>query len=90
MATPNKINSNNREQNRHRQDGDAARGVFRRATEWRLHWGGTVSDNIGLSFVYLMCLSFAIFVLFYFIHAFLEVFHASLVFIFESTHKLLS
>jgi len=53
---------------------------------------GTVSDNIGLSFVYLMCLSFSIFVLFYFcfIHAFLELFHASPVFIFESTHKLLS
>jgi len=25
---------------------------------------GTVSDNIGLSFVYLMCLSFGIFILF--------------------------
>jgi len=45
---------------------------------------GTVSDNIGLSFVYLMCLSFGIFVLFYFcfIHVFLELFHASPVFIF--------
>jgi len=45
---------------------------------------GTVSDNIGLSFVYLMCVSFCIFVLFYFyfIHAFLELFHASPVFIF--------
>ena len=53
---------------------------------------GTVSDNIGLSFVYLMCLSFCIFILFYFcfIHAFLKLFHASPVFIFESTHKLLS
>jgi len=52
---------------------------------------GTISDNIGLSFVYLMCLSFCIFVLLYFcfIHAFLELFHASLVFIFESIHKLL-
>jgi len=52
---------------------------------------GTVSDNIGLSFVYLMCLSFCIFILFHFcfIHAFLELFHASLVFIFENTHKLL-
>jgi hypothetical protein len=40
---------------------------------------GTVSDNIGLNFVYLMCLSFCIFVLFYFcfIHAFLELFHTS-------------
>jgi hypothetical protein len=89
VATPNKINSNNREKNCHRQE-RTPRGVFRRATEWRLRWGGTVSDNIGLSFVYLMCLSFVIFVLFYFIHAFLELFHASLVFIFESTHKLLS
>jgi len=45
---------------------------------------GTVSDDIGLSFVYLMCLSFCIFVLFYFcfIHVFLELFHASPVFIF--------
>jgi hypothetical protein len=45
---------------------------------------GIVSDNIGLSFVYLMCLSFCIFVLFYFcfIHVFLELFHASPVFIF--------
>jgi len=45
---------------------------------------GTVSDNIGLSFVYLMCLSFCIFVLFYFcfIHVFLELLHASPVFIF--------
>jgi len=45
---------------------------------------GTVSDNIGLSFVYLMCLSFCIFVLFYFcfIHVFFELFHASPVFIF--------
>jgi hypothetical protein len=53
---------------------------------------GIVSNNIGLSFVYLMCLNFCSFVLFYFcfIHAFLELFHASLVFIFESTHKLLS
>jgi hypothetical protein len=83
VVTPNEINSNNI------QDG-TPRGVFRRATEWRLHWGGIVSNDIGLSFVYLMCLNFAIFVLFYFIHAFLEVFHASLVFIFESTHKLLS
>ena len=43
---------------------------------------GIVSDIIGLSFVYLMCLNFVIFVLFYFIHAFLELFHASLIFIF--------
>jgi len=52
---------------------------------------GIVSDNIGLSFVYLMCLSFCIFILFYFcfIHAFLKLFHASPVFIFERTHKLL-
>jgi hypothetical protein len=52
---------------------------------------GTISDNIGLSFVYLMCLSICIFILFYFcfIHAFLELFHASPVFIFERTHKLL-
>ena len=36
---------------------------------------GTVSDNIGLSFVYLMCLSFCIFVLFYFcfIHVFFRI-----------------
>jgi hypothetical protein len=48
---------------------------------------GTVSNNIGLSFVYLTCLSFCSFVLFYFcfIHAFLELFHASLVFIFVNT-----
>jgi hypothetical protein len=89
VATPNKINSNNREKTAIARAGTRA-GVFRRATGWRLHWGRTVSDNFGLSFVYLMCLNFAIFVLFYFIHAFLEVFHASLVFIFESTHKLLS
>jgi hypothetical protein len=48
---------------------------------------GTVSNNIGLSFVYFMCLSFCTFILFYFcfVHAFLELFYASLVFIFEST-----
>jgi hypothetical protein len=36
---------------------------------------GTVSDNIGPSFVYLMCLCFCIFVLFYFcfIHAFCRI-----------------
>ena len=36
---------------------------------------GTVSDNVGLSFVYLMCLCFCIFVLFYFcfIHAFCKI-----------------
>jgi hypothetical protein len=90
VATPNKINSNNREKKPPSPGQGRRAGVFRRATEWRLHWGGIVSDNIGLSFLYLMCLIFAIFVLFYFIHAFLEMFHASLVFIFESTHKLLS
>ena len=90
MATPNEpIQAI--QTTRHESPADRrARGFFRRATEWRLHWGGTVSDNIGLSFVYLSCLNFAIFVLFYFIHAFLELCHASLVFIFESTHNLLS
>jgi hypothetical protein len=90
VATPNKINSNTREKKPPSPGRGRRARVFRRATEWRLHWGGIVSNNIGLSFVYLMCLNFAIFVLFYFIHAFLEVIHASLVFIFESTHKLLS
>jgi hypothetical protein len=90
VATPNKINSNNREKKPPSPGRGRRAGVFRRATEWRLHWGGIVSNNIGLSFVYLMCLSFVIFVLFYFIHALLELFHASLVFIFECTHNLLS
>jgi hypothetical protein len=51
---------------------------------------GIVFNTIGLSFVYLMCLSFCIFILFYFcfIHAFLELFHASHIVIFVSTHKL--
>jgi len=53
---------------------------------------GTVSDNIGLSFVYLMCLTFCIFIflLIFFPKHFIELSHASPVFIFESIHKLLS
>jgi hypothetical protein len=52
---------------------------------------GTVFNIIGLSFLFLVCLSFLRFVLFYFlsIHC-IELPHASHVFIFESTHKLLS
>ena len=58
-----------------RQDGDSA-------------GEGIVSDIIGLSFVYLMCLSFCNFILFFFnvlvsMH-FIELFHASLVLILKA------
>ena len=48
---------------------------------------GIVFNFIGLSFVFLMCLNFLLFVLFLFMHC-VELSHASHVLIFESTHKL--
>jgi hypothetical protein len=81
VATPtNQIKANNKQKNRQ----PTPRGFYDVRQNGDSTGEGTVSDNIGLSFVYLMCLSFCIFVLFYFcfIHVFLELFHASPVFIF--------
>ena len=53
---------------------------------------GTVSDIIGLSFVYFDVFKFFVFLSFlliFFSMHFIELFHASPVFIFESAHKLL-
>jgi hypothetical protein len=52
---------------------------------------GIVFNIIGLSLVFLMCLNFLRFVLFYFLFLFMhciELSHASHVLIFESTHEL--
>jgi len=81
VETPtNQIKANNKQKNRQ----PTPRGFYDVRQNGDSTGEGTVSDNIGLSFVYLMCLSFCIFVLFYFcfIHVFLELFHASPVFIF--------
>ena len=83
MATPNEPKHKEQKKllNRHcagdmRQNGDSTRE-------------GTLSDYIGLSFVYLMCLGFCFFVYFFNVFSmhFVELSHASHVFIFESTHK---